>query len=157
MFQLIPAPLHRVGLRLAHALRRRWWRIAQVKLHGCRVLAFDDEGRVLLIRHSYGSGAWMMPGGGLARNEDPVAGALREMAEEVGCTLTGARLFAVEDEPLYGTVNRVHLVTGRIVGTPQEDGREVIALGLFQPDALPERLSPALSARMADWIAMAQA
>ena len=156
MLHLIPAPLHRAGLRLAHAVRRRWWRLAQVRLNGCRVLAFDDAGRILLIRHSYGSGNWMLPGGGIARGEDPLAAALRELAEEVGCTLHRAQLLAVVEEPLYGTVNRVHLICGTIEGAPRADGREVTELGLFAPGALPDRLSPALAARIDEWIAAAR-
>ena len=63
MFRLIPAPLHRAALVVAHQVRLRWWRIRKPLLLGCRVMAFDDQGRVLLIRHSYGSGRWMLPGG----------------------------------------------------------------------------------------------
>lgn len=152
MLHLIPAPLHRASLRLAHAVRRRWWRLAKVKLNGCRVLAFDHAGRVLMIRHSYGSGNWMLPGGGIDRGEDPLAAAVRELREECGCQLDQPRLFAVVDEPLYGTVNRVHLVAGLANGTPRGDGREVIELGFFSPARLPQPLSPALAARMAEWL-----
>ncbi len=155
MLHLIPAPLHRAGLRLAHAIRRRWWRLARVQLNGCRVLAFDPERRVLLVRHSYGSGHWMLPGGGIGRGEEPFAAALRELREEVGCGLTHARILAVLDEPLYGTINRVHVVSGTIEGTPRGDGREVIELALFAQDALPERLSPALRARIDEWFLLA--
>ena len=157
MLHLIPAPLHRAGLRLAHALRRRWWRLAQVKLNGCRIFAFDDAGRVLLIRHSYGSGNWMLPGGGIDRGEAPLAAGLRELQEECGCQLEQARLFAVAEEPLYGTINRVHLVSGRASGIPRGDGREVIELGFFAQDDLPQPLSPALAARMEEWLRSAQA
>ena len=155
MFQLIPAPLHRAALRLAHAVRRRWWRLAQVRLNGCRILAFDDAGRILLIRHSYGSGNWMLPGGGIGRREAPLAAALRELVEETGCRLDNARVFAVVEEPLYGTVNRVHLVTGRALGLPRGDGREVIALGFFPVDALPQPLSPTLQRGLPDWLVRA--
>lgn len=153
MFHLIPAPLHRAGLRLAHAVRRRWWRLAGIKLRGCRVLAFDAEGRVMLIRHSYGSGNWMLPGGGIGRGEDPLLAAERELREETGCGLIGGRLFAVSEEPLYGTVNRVHLVCGEVQGEPRGDGREVIDLAFFAPGAWPERLSPALAGRIDGWVA----
>ena len=47
MLHLIPAPLHRAGLRLAHAVRRRWWRLARPRLTGVCVVACDDAGRVL--------------------------------------------------------------------------------------------------------------
>lgn len=156
MLHLIPAPLHRAGLRLAHALRRHWWRLAKVKLNGCRVFAFDVSGRVLLIRHSYGSGNWMLPGGGIDRGEAPLAAALRELQEECGCQLDQARLFAVSEEPLYGTTNRVHLVSGLAQGVPRGDGREVIELGFFSSDQLPQPLSPALAARFEEWLELAR-
>jgi 8-oxo-dGTP pyrophosphatase MutT (NUDIX family) len=148
MFQLIPAPLHRMALRLAHAVRRRWWRIAQVRLQGCRVFAFDDEGRVLLIRHSYGSGNWMLPGGGLGRHEDPLDAALRELAEETGLRLALPHRFAEVEEPLYGTVNHVHLIAGQAKGT-------VIEARYFAADALPPDLSPMLAARFHTWLVAA--
>jgi 8-oxo-dGTP pyrophosphatase MutT (NUDIX family) len=157
MLHLIPAPLHRAGLRLAHAVRRRWWRLARVRLNGCRVLAFDPEGRILLIRHSYGSGNWMLPGGGIGRGEAPLAAGLRELVEETGCRLDNARVLAVVEEPLHGTVNRVHVITGTASGTPQGDGREVIELAFFDPAALPANLSPALAGRMAEWLSAARA
>lgn len=156
MLHLIPAPLHRAGLRLAHAVRRRWWRLVKSKLNGCRIFAFDETGRVLLIRHSYGSGNWMLPGGGINRGEAPLAAALRELQEECGCQLVRPRLFAVAEEPLYGTVNRVHLVAGQVSGTPQGDGREVIELGFFNIAELPQPLSPALAARIEEWLVAAK-
>ncbi len=156
MLHLIPAPIHRAALRLAHALRRRWWRLAKIKLNGCRIFAFDAEGRVLLIRHSYGSGNWMLPGGGIDRGEEPLAAALRELQEECGCELKQARVFGVAEEPLYGTINRVHLVAGLAKGIPRGDGREVIELGFFSSDKLPQPLSPTLAARFEEWLEPAQ-
>lgn len=156
MLHLIPAPLHRAGLRMAHAVRRRWWRIAKVQLSGCRVLAFDQDDRILLIRHSYGSGNWMLPGGGIGRGEDPLAAGLRELAEETGCKLNGARVYEVIEEPLYGTVNHVHVIIGRAAGSPRGDGREVIELDFFAPASIPDNLSPVLGARLGDWFEAAR-
>jgi 8-oxo-dGTP pyrophosphatase MutT (NUDIX family) len=155
MLRLIPPPLHRQGLRLAHRMRLVWWRVRRPNLSGCRVLAFDGEGRVLLVRHAYGSGRWMLPGGGLGRGEEPLVAAAREFAEEAGCTLVGARLIEVIEEPLSGAVNRVHIVSGAIEGTPRPDGREIIELACFAPDALPADLSPALAGRIGHWVARA--
>ena len=156
MLRLIPAPLHRLGLRAAHAVRKRWWRLARIRLQGSRVLAFDARGQVLLIRHSYGSGNWMLPGGGIDRGEAPLAAAVRELQEECGCALEQPRLFAVTQEQLYGTINRVHLVAGQASGPLRGDGREVIELGFFSESALPQPLSPALAARFEEWLKLAR-
>ena len=157
MLHLIPAPLHRLALKLAHAVRRRWWRLFQVQLEGCRVLAIDGAGRVLLIRHSYGSGQWLLPGGGIARGEAPLAAAQRELAEETGLSLATARCLAVINEPLYGTVNRVHLVYGTAQGDLSCDGREVISAQFFAAADWPADLSPRLAAQLDRWLAQVHA
>ncbi len=157
MLHLIPAPLHRLALKLAHAVRRRWWRLFQVQLEGCRVLAIDSAGRVLLIRHSYGSGQWLLPGGGIARGEAPLAAAQRELAEETGLSLATARCLAVIDEPLYGTINRVHLVYGTPQGDLRCDGREVISAQFFAAADWPADLAPRLAVQLDRWLAQVRA
>src|SRR3546814_5883940 len=74
----LPAPLHRLLYRVAHWARRPVWNMWQPTVSGVRVLALDDRAQVLLIRHSYGSRKWMLPGGGLRRDETSVAHAVRE-------------------------------------------------------------------------------
>lgn len=157
MLRLIPRPLHRVLLVQAHRVRLVWWRIRKPLLLGCRVLAFDDEGRVLLVRHSYGSGRWMLPGGGIGRGEEPLFAALRELAEETACALEDPRELAMIEEPLAGTVNRVHVITGLARGVPQGDGREIVAAEFFAPDALPPNLAEQLQRNLAEWIRTARA
>ncbi len=155
MPHLIPASVHRAVLRLAHALRKCWWRLTKPLLFGCRVLALDGAGNLLLIRHSYGSDKWTLPGGGMARGEDALDAARREFSEETGARLAHARLIAVHDEPLFGATNRVHVVAGRIEGQPRADGREIAVLGCFERDALPSPLASSLSARLDEWLAAA--
>ncbi len=119
------------------------------------MIARDSAGRVLLIRHSYGSGNWMLPGGGIARRETPLAAALRELAEETGLKLSQPRCLMVLEEALYGTVNRVHMFIGETGGDPRCDGREVIEARFFTPEALPDDLSPHLKRHLADWLQLA--
>jgi len=149
---LIPAPLHRAALRIAHGVRRRWWRWRRPRLEGCRVLAIDARGAVLLVRHSYGSGKWMPPGGGIKRGEDVLAAAMRELREETGCTLAGAVLVARHREDLQGAGNVVHVVAGRAQGELRVDGREVIAAHFFDPDALPPDVPGFLRAGLPRWL-----
>ena len=157
MLRLIPKPLHRVLLVQAHRVRLVWWRIRKPLLLGCRVLAFDGEGRVLLVRHSYGSGRWLLPGGGIAKGEAPLQAALRELAGETACALEDPREIAVIEEPLAGTTNRVHIVTGRARGVPHGDGREIVAAQFFALDALPAELAQQLRLHLTDWVRTAKA
>jgi 8-oxo-dGTP pyrophosphatase MutT (NUDIX family) len=137
MLHLIPAPLHRALLRVAHGLRKRWRRLAKRPTAGVSVIAVDDAGRVFLVRHGYGSGRWSLPGGGLGRSEDPQACACREIREELGCALERVTLAAQFDEVLDGGPHRAFVFTARFAGEPRVDGREVIDSGWFALDALP--------------------
>ncbi len=157
MLHLIPAPLHRAAYRAAHRLRLVWWRLRRPRVRGCRMLVFDPQGRVLLVRHSYGSGNWMLPAGGLGRNEDAVAGARRELAEEVGCRMDHARQVILLEEPLSGAINHVHLVAGTTDDSPVGDQREVIAAQFFAPGVWPENLAVSHQAGLDAWVTAAAA
>lgn len=63
-------------------------------------LAYDDHGRLLLIRRARdpGRGLWSVPGGRVEAGEDDTAALVREMAEETGLT--------VAPGPLVGRVAR---------------------------------------------------
>jgi len=136
----IPAPLHRWLLRGAHALRVAWWRLRRPLALGVSIIARDEGGRVLLIRQSYGSRAWNLPGGGIRAGEDPAKAAAREFSEELGCPVAALELLIIRDEPLHGACNSVHVFTGRLAGEPRPDEREVTAARLFALDALPPDL-----------------
>lgn len=51
-------------------------------------VALRYKNKVLLVRPWLGSGAWDFPGGGVHQGEDIRRGALRELYEEVGITLS---------------------------------------------------------------------
>jgi 8-oxo-dGTP pyrophosphatase MutT (NUDIX family) len=140
MLHLIPAPLHRALLRIAHRVRKRWRRIARTQSAGVSVIALDGADRVFLVRHSYGSGRWSLPGGGLGYDEDPHACARREIAEELGCALADLALAAQFEETLHGAPHRAWVFTARFAGEPRPDGREVIDSGWFALDSLPPDL-----------------
>jgi 8-oxo-dGTP pyrophosphatase MutT (NUDIX family) len=152
MLYLIPRPLHRQALRVAHELRQYWWRYARPDVIGCRVLAFDDQDRLLLIRHSYGRRSWMPPGGGMRRGEDPLAGAKREFGEEVGCPLNAPFIVDVVEESLLGARNVVHIVAGGVGGKPVPDGREIIAAAFFTADEMPGDMPRILQAHLPEWV-----
>ena len=152
MLQRLPAPLHRLALKLAHALRLAWWAVRRPVLHGCNVIAADPQGRVLLVRHSYQSpGMWMLPGGGMARGERAETAAARELREEAGCELGDARCIGIEVVPLSGASNHIHLVAGVTRDQPCPDHREILAAEFFAPDALPDTVTRTARARIDRW------
>ena len=152
--RLLPAALHRLILRLAHAIRIRWWRIRRPLLPGCRVLAVNPAGEVVLIRHSYGSAKWMLPGGGIARGETPMAAALRELAEETGCRLTCPVEIAITRQVWHGADNVVHVIAGYTDDPPRADNREIAAARCFAPGALPRGISASLAANLPGWLSV---
>ncbi|HMP56597.1 MAG TPA: NUDIX domain-containing protein [Novosphingobium sp.] len=155
MLRLIPRPLARALYRLAHDLRVVWWRVAKPRLDGCRVIALDSANRVLLVRHTYGTGRWMPPGGGLGRGEDALQAAARELAEETGCTLLDAVLIDEVEEMLHGARNRVRIVAGRVSGKPCVDGREVAKAALFRAERLPDDMPRQFRKALPGWITAA--
>jgi ADP-ribose pyrophosphatase YjhB (NUDIX family) len=135
----LPPSLHRALLRIAQPIRLRVWGLLRREVRGCGVLAFDPAGRVLLVRHSYHHpDRWLLPGGGLAGGEDPIATAARELLEETGCALEGGVWFGADLRPMPGGwINRIELVAGQTHGKPRADGREIAAAAFFELDALP--------------------
>jgi ADP-ribose pyrophosphatase YjhB (NUDIX family) len=136
MLYLIPAPLHRLGLRLAYALRKRLRRITRPDLSGVAVVLEDGAGRVLLVRHSYGPQGWSLPGGGLGRGEDPADAARREMGEELECELDALECVLVVQEQLSGAPHTAHVFTARPLTEPIADQREIDAVRWFARDEL---------------------
>ena len=59
------------------------------------VLFRDPNGAVLLVRPTYTAG-WLLPGGHLEPGESPQAGAVREIAEELGLTLRPGRVLGLD-------------------------------------------------------------
>ncbi|MEO5706752.1 MAG: NUDIX domain-containing protein [Alteraurantiacibacter sp.] len=149
LLYLIPAPLHRLGYRAAHRLRAAWLGLTRQTIHGCTMIARDAEGRVLLVRHSYGTGLWSFPGGGMNRSEEPLAAALREFAEELGCTVSDPRHLGTLDEDYHGARNVAHVFTGLIAGEPRPDMRELVAARFFALDELPPGIARTVAPRLA--------
>ncbi len=154
MLHLIPAPLHRMLYRVAHAARRQWWRVRRPRRSSVVVIAFDETDRVLLVRHSYGRPAWSLPGGGMNRGEPPERAAARELGEELGCGL--ADLVAIDtcEARIAGSRDLQHLFAARLVGEPVPDMREIVAVELADPENLPETCGPRTRQRIAQALAL---
>jgi ADP-ribose pyrophosphatase YjhB (NUDIX family) len=119
---------------------------------GVRAIVIDARECILLVRHTYVAG-WHLPGGGVERGETLLASLARELAEEGN--------IALEEEPrLLGiffnksTSPRDHVavyVVRRFRQTaPRAPDREIAEARFFARDALPEGVSRATRARLAE-------
>lgn len=151
MLHLIPAPLHRVALRWAHRIRHHWRKHTGQPLAGVSVLVTDLEGRLLLVRHSYGPQGWALPSGGMKKGETPEAAACREVAEELRCTLEDVQVIDTIEETLSGAPHTAYLVTGRTLDRPRPDKREVVEAKFCPIHSLPEPQTALTRARIAAW------
>lgn len=151
MLRLIPAPVHRVGLRIADATRKRWWQWRKPELQSCSVLAFDVSGQLLLIKQSYGTRDWRLPSGGVGRGEQPEQAARRELLEETGCTARVMEFLDIDDYQLHGARNIVHVFATKVSDQPVPDGREVMEACFYPMHSLPHPLSTATMRRLAMW------
>lgn len=62
---------------------------------GAMALIQDEQGRVLLLEHTYRREVpWGLPGGWLKHNESPEVGVVREVFEETGLHVRPVRLLA---------------------------------------------------------------
>jgi 8-oxo-dGTP pyrophosphatase MutT (NUDIX family) len=73
----------RVAIRFAYAGLRTYWFVVRPSIVGVKCVLTDGDD-VLLVRHTYGSRSWDLPGGTVRRREVPCNAARREMHEELG-------------------------------------------------------------------------
>jgi 8-oxo-dGTP diphosphatase len=68
------------------------------KLECASAVFFDAEGRLLVLRHSYGANPWGWPGGVAEADEPPRNTARREVKEEIGLVTEPGPLLVVDWE-----------------------------------------------------------
>ncbi len=77
-----------IGYRLFKIIRApiKWyWKKFNIQTSGVRVMIIYED-QLILVRHWYNS-LWVMPGGGIKKNETPERAAIREIKEELGITI----------------------------------------------------------------------
>lgn len=103
-------------------------------------LVIDGTGRVLLLKHNFrGGDGWGIPGGFLAKDEQPEDGLRRELREEIGLEIKAVRLALVRTVKDARQVQIVYHCYPE--GEPKPMSIEVERYAWFQPEALPEYLN----------------
>src|SRR5690606_18432775 len=112
----------------------------------------DGAGRIFLVKHSYVDG-WHLPGGGVETGESLLTALARELEEEGNIRLTAPpQLFGVFFNRRVSRRDHVALFVVRdfLQDAPPRPSREVVDHGFLAPAALPEDVSRATRARIAE-------
>jgi 8-oxo-dGTP pyrophosphatase MutT (NUDIX family) len=120
---------------------------------GARVMLFNENGEICLIKHGYVAG-WQLPGGGVDSGETIGDAAVRELAEEAGFRPTAPlTLFAAYKNQKASKRDHVLLYICRSA-TPiagfKIDGREIVDCRFFSPDALPDDVTGSTKRRVGE-------
>ena len=126
-----------VGRRVRTALL---WLLSPKFTVGVVGLVRDDEGRILLLRHTYRrSVPWGLPGGGLNPGESLEECLVREIREEVGILVEIDRLLSAAahfDRRLVDMIFLCHPAPGESLSNFKPNS-EIAEARYFSPDALP--------------------
>ncbi len=115
-------------------------------------MIFDDEGKLLLVRHGYRPG-WHFPGGGVEKNETLGTAVMREVEEETGIrVLALPKLIGVYANFKAFPSDHVALFMVEkweraFIPKPNAEIAEHV---FFAPDALPDGTVPAVHKRLAE-------
>ncbi|MCR2805194.1 NUDIX domain-containing protein [Paenibacillus soyae] len=107
------------------------------KLIGAAAIITDSEGRVLLVRHSYGRLNWDLPGGKAEANESAQETAQREVLEETGIVAAADELTGIYYDPRYDMHHFVFRARHDGTRQPEPCSPEILECGYFAVDDLP--------------------
>ena len=138
----LPVPARRVMYRTAYRVLQLIWLVRRPSMHGAKCLITDGD-RVLLVRHTYGTRWWDLPGGGVRQGEAPLTAARREMEEELGLRDVPWIDIGELAEIVHHRRDTLHCFHAELRDPPlRVDGGEIAAARWFARRELPYDLAP---------------
>lgn len=142
-----------VMLRIAAGLRKVVWRLLGPRTIGVRALVVDGNGRILLVRHTYGPQAWHLPGGGVKRRESLEEAVRREVHEETGIVVRRSlRLLGTYSNLQNGKSDHISVFVVEHWDREESDAAEIAEDGWFDPDQLPDGTTPGTRRRVQEFL-----
>jgi 8-oxo-dGTP pyrophosphatase MutT (NUDIX family) len=133
--------VRRAAIRCAYVGLRVYWFLVRPHVSGVKCVITHGED-VLLVRHTYGSRLWDLPGGQIKRREVPADAARREMNEEIGRRIEDWVDFGKLSSRSNHHKDTVHLFHGRLGDRRVDpDLVELDAAEWFGLDRLPSNTS----------------
>lgn len=138
-------------MSFASRMRHRLKLLANPQSVGVRVLVEDDDGGVLLVRHTYMPG-WHFPGGGVDAHETAIEAAIREVREETAVEIgPQPQLLGVFLNRKLNGRDHVLLFRSQVLHVGQfRPNLEIAEARLFARHAIPDDLSAATRRRLAE-------
>lgn len=137
---------------LLHSIRKFYWRTFNVKTFGVRVIISDDK-KIFLVKHRYGN-LWVLPGGGIKREELAEDAAKREVFEETNIKILS--LEKILGEYKNDQEGKDDTVTVFVAQKWNDCGRkwnwEIKESGFFDLKNLPDGVSSATKRRISEYI-----
>ncbi len=139
--------MKRIPLKFFHLFSR----LRRGKTLGARVCAIDEQGRILLVRHSYVKG-WKFPGGGVDKGETLKQAAIRELREEAAVETTGPMKFhgMFSNEESFPGDHVALFIAREFKVATFKPNMEILEATFFAPDQLPQDTTLATRARLAE-------
>lgn len=130
-----------------------WFLLTRPMTLGVRALAFDAEGRILLVRHTYIRG-WHLPGGGVEWGQTMLDALARELREEANVEFgLPPRLQSVHLNTRVTKRDHVVLYLCENVrqAAPKQRDREIEEARFFRLDDLPETVAASTATRIGEF------
>ncbi len=101
-------------------------------------LIFDEQGQILLFKHTYRKFEWGVPAGGLEHCEQPIDAVQREFLEETGMKLQVERLLTAVSAREDHHISMVYLC--KIASGEFKESHEISEIKYFPVDEMPARM-----------------
>ncbi|HET7144077.1 MAG TPA: NUDIX domain-containing protein [Anaerolineales bacterium] len=101
-------------------------------------MIFDEQGRVLLFKHTYRKCEWGIPAGGLEYGEQPEKAVVREFLEETGMQIKVEKLLLAESSKEDHNISLIFLC--KIVSGTFKESSEISEMKYFDVNDLPHML-----------------
>ncbi len=133
------ATLLKIWKKLPFGVNLKVWIMGLINdqfLIGVTGIFFDNQNRILLVKHSYrGNGNWSLPGGYIKKGEHPMEGLEREVEEETGYVVSADTRLKIRTDRNNARLDITYV--GKFIGGNYKPSTEITEANFFKFKNLP--------------------